>query len=119
MFTVRVTEFQAEQGLGFALPISRTHPGIRTQLVNWGVRVSWVVIKIRITTGSEPSEGEISGNLRIRVSRAGWERDQSNQGLELGGIKTGRQLGNQSGSESRLDGLGPGRVEMVEGVTRG
>lgn len=54
---VRVTEFQAEWDLDLALPVSRAHPGIRAQLVNWGVRVSWVVIKIRITTGSEPGEG--------------------------------------------------------------
>lgn len=63
--------------------------------------------------------GEITSNLRIRLSWAGWDGDLCNQGSELGGIKTGRWLGNQSRIESRLEGLGPGRVEMEEGVTKG
>lgn len=62
---------------------------------------------------------EITGNLRIGLSWAGWDGDLCNQGSELGGIKTGKCLGNQSQRESRLEGLGPGRVEMEEGVTRG
>lgn len=42
-----------------------------------------------------------------------------NRDSELGGVKTGRCLGNQSRVESRLERLVPGRVEMREGVTRG
>lgn len=49
------------------------------------------------------------GSRSISVSR----------GSELGGVKNGRCLGNQSRVESRLERPVPDRVETGEGVTRG